>query len=190
MAQEYDILSWYASRYFLKDLASGEKYDGDHVPTTAGASDEITDVLTCNLGQLNKDIQGYRTLGGNGYEAKASLGNSQSDATIELVRAGQGDAYAGAVGSSTYTKLRHWQMTASAAGGSNSPKCIVEVIPRGNNVWEGTCYYCHPTNFNPGERNGDSGQTYSIDVSPFGPPIPLTVTYDSTTDTFSFVKAG
>lgn len=189
MAQDYELRSWIGTRYFLKALGSSAKYDGINVPGTVAEADEIKDVLDCDLGEKTKDIKGYRTLNGNGYESKACLGQSLSDANINLIRPGSGDVYDGTVGSSTYTKLRYWSDESDAQGGIGVPKCIVELINRGTG-WEGTCYYCHISKFNGGSKDTDSGMTYSVTVSPFGPPIPLTVTYDSTTDTFTLTKAG
>lgn len=185
MAVDYFVLSNFGIRYFIDDFTNT-----DTVPSSAGSAKEITSVLSCDIGGFSKDVKKYRALNSNGWESIASLGQSQDDATFDCVREGTGDPYTGSAGSSTYTKIKDWFMKATAQGGANSPKCIIEVIPRGSGQFEGTCYYCIPNNWKPGTKDTDSGQEYSFTVSPFGAPVPLAVSYDSGTDTFSFLKAA
>lgn len=189
MATEYFTLSNFGVRYFLKDYT-----DSDTVPAAAGPSDELDSVLSADIGSFSKDVKAYKPLNGNGWDIIASLGQSQDDASFDLVRTGTGDAYVGTAGSSTYTKLRKWFMDAAAQGGNNSPKCIVEVVPRGGSTpaYEGTCFYVVPKNWGPGAKDTDTGQEYSITVSPFGPPQPVTVTHTpaagSTPESWAFAK--
>ena len=189
MANEYFILSNFGVRYFLKDYT-----DSDTVPSPAGPSDEITSVLSCDLGGFSKEVKKYRTLNSNGWESIAPLGQSQDDATFELIREGEGDAYSSA-GTTTYSKLKTWCLN-NNAGGSASKKCIIEVVPRGMNgntpVYEGTCYVVIPSQWKPGTKDVETGQEYSITVSPFGPPIPVSVAYTpaegSTPESWAFTK--
>lgn len=183
MAQDYFVLSNFGIRLFLKDYTNSET-----VPSAAGVADEITSVLSYNLGSFTKENTKFRTLNSNGWESIAPLGNSSEDATFNCIREGIGDPYQGAAGTSTYTKIKDWFMKATQGAGVSSPKCIVECIPRGNGVYESTCYYVIPNNWNPGDRDTEKGQEYSFSVSPFGPQQPLVATYDSTTDSFTFAR--
>lgn len=189
MAAEYFILSNFGVKYFLKDFV-----DSDTVPASATAADEITSILSCDIGKLNKENTKYRTLGGNGWEAVATLGNTAEDGTFECVREGTGGVYDGTAGSTSYQKIKNWFMKATAGAGVESPKCIVEVIPRGNNTYEGTCYYVVPNNWGPGTKDTETGQEYSFSVTTFGPPCPVTVTHTpaagETPESWSFVKVN
>lgn len=186
MAQEYFALSNFGVRYFLETYT-----DSNTVP--ASGTNEIKDVIGCNLGGITKDVKKYKPLNGNGWSINSVLGQDQADATFEAIRTGTGDAYTGAAGTSTYTKLKDWVMKSTALGGETSPKCIIEVIPRGNNVFEGTCYYVTPAKWTPGKRDTETGQEYSFDVTPFGPPVPVTVTYTAavgeTPESWAFAKS-
>lgn len=181
MAQEYFVLSNFGVRYFMENYT-----DSNTVP--ASGTNELGYLLSCTLGTITKDTKKYKTLGGNGWDSIAVLGQSQDDATFEAIRAGTGDVYAGAAGDSTYTKVKDWFMKSTAQGGQASPKCIIEVLPRGDDTYEGTLYYVIPAKWGPGKRDTEIGQEYSFDVSPFGPPVPLTVTYDEENDSFEFEK--
>ena len=85
-------------------------------------------------------------------------------------------------------------MKSTAQGGQVSPKCIIEVVPRGDNTYEGTLYYVIPAKWGPGKKDTETGQEYSFDVSPFGPQVPLKVTYTPATgetpESWAFAKAG
>lgn len=185
MAQNYFVLSNFGIRIFMKDYV-----DSDTVPASAGAADEITSVLSYNLGSFTKENTKFRTLNSSGWESIAPLGNSAEDATFNCIREGIGDPYVGAAGNTTYQRIKDWFMKATQGAGVSSPKCIVECIPRGNGVYEASCYYVIPNNWNPGDRDTEKGQEYSFSVSQFGPQTPLVATYDSSTDTFSFTKAS
>lgn len=188
---DYFVLSNFGVRYFISEYV-----DSDTVPSTAG--DEITSVISCDLGKFSKDNKKYRTLNSNGWESVAPLGQASDDATFQCVREGTGDPYVGTVGTSTFNRIKKWFMDACKAGGSTSAKCIVEVVPRGESsgspIFEGTCYYCLPANWEPGTKDTETGQEYGFTVSPFGPQTPLTVTYTpaagSTPESFAFAKAG
>ena len=186
MAQEYFVLSNFGVRYFF------ESYTDSNTVPSAGTT-ELQDILSCNLGQMSKDTKRYKTLGGNGWDSIAPLGQGQDDATFEAIRGGTGDAYIGEEGTSTYTRIKDWFMKSTSQGGQVSPKCIIEVIPRGENTYEGTCYYVIPSKWTPGTKDTETGQEYSFDVSPFGPQVPLRVTYtpaqNETPESFSFTKA-
>ena len=186
MTYEYDVPSWFRTRMFLLPYV-----DSDTIPSSAGAADEITSIIDHDLGKFEKDYKEYRTLGGNGWQSMASLGQSQSQAQLNLIREGYGDVYVGTDGSTTYTRLRNWCMNSNRVGQSSS-RCIIEVIPRdaAGTLWEGTCYFVKPGPWDPGRRDTESGMEYNVSVRPFGPPIPLNVTYNSSTDTFSFTAAS
>lgn len=190
MAVEYFVLSNFGTRYFLSEYT-----DSDTVPSSAGPADEITSVLSSNIGVFTKENTKYRTLNGNGWESVAPLGNSSDDATFECLREGTGGVYQGVAGTETYTRLKDWFMKATAGAGKASPMCLIEVLPRGgtgNEQYEGTCYFVIPNQWSPGTKDTETGQEYSFTVTPFGPPIPLTVTYTPATgedpESFTFTK--
>lgn len=183
MEQEYFVLSNFGVRYFMENYT-----DSNTVP--ASGTNELTDIISCTLGAITKDTKRYKTLGGNGWDSIAPLGQGQDDATFEAIRGGTGDVYAGKAGDSTYTKVRDWFMKSTAQGGQVSPKCIIEVVPRGDNTYEGTAYYVIPAKWGPGKKDTETGQEYTFDVSPFGPQVPLKVTYDEENDSFEFEKVS
>lgn len=189
MAQDYFVLSNFGVRYFLKDYT-----DSNTIPASATAADEITSVISCDLGTFTKENTKYRTLNSNGWESIAPLGNSSEDATFECVREGTGNPYTGTPGTTSYQKIKDWFMKATAGAGVSSPKCIVEVVPRGNDSFEGTCYYVIPNQWTPGAKNTENGQEYSFSVSPFGPQTPLVVTHTpasgGTEESWGFSKAS
>lgn len=187
MAQnEYFLLSNFGVRYFKLDYT-----DSSTVPSSATASDEITGVISCNIGGFEKSNTKYRTLNGSGWESVAPLGQSTNDGEFSCVREGTGGVYTGSAGSTTYTRMKDWFMSAAKVGGKTAPACIIEVVPRGGSAdeeYEGTCYYSIPNAWTPGTKDTETGQEYSFSVSVFGPQVPLKVTYSGETDTFTFTK--
>lgn len=187
MAVEYFILSNFGTRYFLCDYT-----DSDSVPATAGPTDEITSVISADIGTFTKENTKYRTLNGNGWESIAPLGNSSEDGTFSCVREGTGGIYSGVGTGSTYAKIKNWFMEATKGAGVASPKCLVEVLPRGNNQFEGTCYYVVPNQWQPGTKDTETGQEYSFTVSLFGPQNIVGVTYTAasgdTPESWAFEK--
>lgn len=185
MAQEYFLLSNFGVRYFM-----GTFVDSETVPTDSSAMDEITSVISCNIGVFTKETAKYRTLNGSGWESVAPLGQSSEDGEFECIREGTGGVWTGKAGESTFSKVKNWFFEATKGGGSTASKVIVEVVPRGENQYEGTAYMCIPSKFDPATKDTESGQTYNFSVTPFGPQIPLTVTYSDTDDKFTFAKAS
>lgn len=189
MAQDYFVLSNFGVRYFMKEYV-----DSNSVPASAALADEITSVISCDLGKFSKENTKYRTLNSNGWESVAPLGNSSEDGTFECVREGKGGVYAGASGDTTYQKMKDWFMKATSGAGVASPKCIVEIIPRGDDTFEGTCYYVIPNQWAPGTRDTETGQEYSFSVTPFGPQTPVTVTHTpasgDTPESWAFAKVS
>lgn len=177
MAGDYFVLSNFGVRYFKLPYT-----DSSTVPGEATLDNELTGVLNCDFGKFAKENKKYRTLNGNGWESVAPLGNTAEDGTFECVREGTGDPYLGTAGDSTYTKVKDWFMKATEGAGVNAPACIVEVLPRGNNVYEGTLWYVVPNNWGPGSRDTESGQEYSFTVTPIGPQVPVKVTYVPATE--------
>lgn len=189
MAQEYFVLSNFGVRYFLKDYV-----DSDTIPASAATADEITSVISCDIGKFNKENTKYRTLGSNGWQLVAPLGNASDDGTFDCIREGTGGIYDGTAGTTTYQKIKDWFMKSTAGAGFASPKCIVEVLPRGNDTYEGTCYYVIPGNWGPGNKDTETGQEYSFSVTPFGPQTPVVVTHvpavGETPESWTFAKTG
>lgn len=187
MAQDYFVLSNFGVRYFMKDYV-----DSNTVPDSAKVEDEITSIISCDLGKFSKENTKYRTLNSNGWESVAPLGNSSEDGTFECVREGTGGVYAGASGNTTYQRMKDWFMKATSGAGVASPKCIVEIVPRGDDAFEGTCYYVIPNQWAPGTKDTETGQEYSFSVTPFGPQTPVTVTYTpasgETHESWAFAK--
>lgn len=182
MAEERFVLSNFGVRYFLETFV-----DSNTVP--AAGSVEIKDVLGCSLGSISKDTKTYKTLNSGGWDSVVALGQAQDDASFECIRGGNGDYFTGNSGGTTYTMIKDWFMKSTALGGIAAPKCVVEVLPRGNNVYEGVCYYVIPSKWTPGKRDTEAGQEYNFDIKPFGAPIPVIVTHNNETDVFTFVKA-
>jgi hypothetical protein len=182
---DYFVLSNFGVRYFLEDYV-----DSNTIPSSG--SNELEGVISCTLGEINKDVKKYKTLNGNGWDSIAPLGQSQGDGTFELIRMGTGDPFVGEASTSTYTKLKDWFMDSTAEGGSVSPKCIIEVLPRGNDTYEGICYYVIPAKWGAGKKDTETGQEYSFDVTPFGPQQPVVVTHTpaagSTPESWAFAK--
>ena len=182
----YFVLSNFGVRYFISDYTSVGA-----VPAVGKIENEIQDVLSCDIGAFTKETTKYRTLNSNGWESIASLGNTAEDATFECVRGGDGNVYDGDADSGdTYSKIKHWFLAATKSAGVSSPKCIVEIVPRGDNEYEGTCYYVVPNKWTPGTKDPEKGQEYSFTVSLFGPPTVLKVTHTpasgETAESFSF----
>lgn len=182
MSQEYLVLSNFGTRYFLEDYV-----DSTTIPATG--SNEVTEVISCNIGKITKDSKKYKTLNGGGWDSVALLGQSLDEATMECVRGGTGDAYVGEEGLTTYTKVRDWITKATANNQLSSAKVLIECIKRGDNVYEGTAYMVFPSKWDQGNKNSEDGQIYSFSVAPFGPPISLTVTHVVGTDIFSFTAS-
>lgn len=185
MAQDYFVLSNFGVRYFLLPFT-----DTATIPGSAAPTDEITGVLSTTIGQFSKENTKYRTLNGNGWESIAPLGNAAEDGSFECIREGTGNPYIGQAGTDTYTKLKNWFMTATANAGQASPMCIIEVLPRGGNAYEGTLFYVIPNEWTPGDRDTETGQEYSFSVSPFGPQVPVKVTHTPTTDSWTFAAVS
>ena len=193
---EYNVLSNFGVRYFLMDLQEGAAaaasavsgsilVTADNKLITAAQSlldtKEITDVLSCNPGTIDKDMKKFRTLNGDGWESAVALGQSISEGSMDLIRTGQGNAYTGLSGATaTYNRLRDWVLQSAAQGGAQAGKALVEVVPRGYSgatpVYEATVYRVVPTSFNPGEKNTSDGQEYGISFQTFGGPIAATPT--------------
>lgn len=182
---DYFVLSNFDTHYFLEDYT-----DSNTVP--AEGTTELDGLIGVNIGGLSKDTKTYKTLNGNGWDDVAALGQSQDEATFDAVREGDGNAYDGTSGSATYNRVKNWVLNSVTQGGTTSPKCIVEVIPRGENVYEGTCYYVIPSKFTPGKKDTEGAQEYSFEVKPFGPQVPLTVTHTAaageTPESWAFEK--
>lgn len=174
MAKNYFVLSNFDTHYFMTDFTNT-----DTIPDSVDATKELDGVLSADIGKFNKENTKYRTLNGNGWESIAVLGNTNQDGSFNMIREGTGDPYTGTAGTSTYTKLKDWFMKATASGGVASPKCIVEVLPRGGETYEGVVYYVVPNEWGPGTRDTETGQEYTFSVSVFGPSVPVTVAYDS-----------
>ena len=187
MATEYFILSNFGVRYFMKDYVDS---DPANMSGLSSGMDEITSVLSCDLGPFSKDVKKYRTLNGNGWESIAPLGQSSDDATFECVREGTGAPYVGADGVTTYQRIKNWFMNSTKNGGETTAKYIYEVIPRGNGSYEGTCYCVIPNKWTPGTKDTETGQEFQFTVSPFGPQTPCEVSYNSSNDTFTFAAQG
>lgn len=191
MAYEYFVLSNFGVRYFMTDYVNS-----DSIPATVGPENEITSVISCDLGKFTKDNKKYRTLNSNGWESIAPLGQSSDDATFQCVREGVGDAYTGAAGTTTFQKIKKWFMDATKVGGATAAKVITEIIPRGQSngspVYEATCYYVTAANWEPGTKDTETGQEYGFTVSPFGPQTPCTVEYTpaagTTPESFALTK--
>lgn len=175
---EYFVLSNYDTHLFLADYTDSA--------TIPASGTELTNVLPFTPPTVDKEVKKYRTLDGNGWESVAALGQTQGDMTLNFLRAGTGDPFTGAAGSTTYATLKNWVLNSVAQGGQTSPKCIILVRPRGT-AYEGVCYYVIPKSFADGEI-GENGQEFSATVTPFGPPVPVTVT--KTEGAWSFAKVS
>lgn len=186
MAGEYMVLSNFGVEYMLFPYT-----DSNTVPASGTDKDAIESVLSCDIGAFTKENTKYRTLNSNGWESVATLGNTAEDGSFECVREGTGGAYEGAEGTTSYTKIKDWFMKATEGAGKDSARCIIEVIPRGDDEYEGTCYYVMPNTWTPGTKDTETGQEYSFTVSPFGPQVPLVVTVEDVEGkkTYSFTKA-
>ena len=177
---EYFVLSNYDTHLFLA------KYTDSATIPSSGT--ELTGVLPFTPPTVDKEVRKYRTLDGNGWESVAALGQAQGDMTLNFLRTGTGDTYDGTAGSTTYSTLKNWVMNSVAQGGQTSPKCIILVRPRGT-AYEGVCYYVIPKSFADGEI-GENGQEFSVTVTPFGPPVPVTVTVTKGSGTWSFAAVS
>ncbi len=180
----YFGLSYYGVRYFM-----GNYVDSDTVPASSSATgvSELEGVIKTTLGKITKDETTLRTLNGDGWETVIPLGQGQDEGEFTMFRGGDGGVYDG-TGSTTHNKIKKWVLDSTKAGGATSPKCIVEVIPRGASAYEGTCYFVIPKAFSPDEKSTENAQQYSFTVKPFGPPIPLTVTENEGVFTFTKIS--
>lgn len=190
---DFSVLSNFGVRYFLMDFETGTTLKASTIEFAADGkslgvadqvllkTDEITDVLSCSVGEVAKDVKTFKTLNGDGWDSAVSLGQSLAEGQISLIRTGTGNPYTGGTNGETYNRLRKWMMSAAATGGSNAPKALVEIVPRGGSSYEGTIYRCVPTSFNPGEKNTSDGQEYGISVQPFGGPVAVVPTASNTT---------
>lgn len=174
--EKYMSLSNYGYHLFIENFESS-----DIVPSEG--TKEVKGILSVNIGGVSKDIQTYRTLDGEGYESIVSLGQALAEGSINCLRTGVNSVYTGEEGDSAYQYFRKWMDEATANGGVNAERAIVEVVPRGES-YEGTVYYCVPVNFQPGEKSTDGGQTFSLSVKPFGKSVPVKVSESDGTFTF------
>jgi len=177
----YLILSNFDTHLFLGD------YDPNNPTALATTVQELPNVLPFTPPELSKDVARYRTLDGDGWESIAPLGQSQSDMTLNFLRADVGNAYTGIVGSDNYSILRNWIDSSTALGGQASAKWIYFVRPRGT-MYEGVAFSCIGSNFADGE-SGENGQEFSVTATPFGPQVPLNVTRNPSTMGWTFSRA-
>lgn len=191
-----------AERFVLSDfgtiyLMTGYT-DSNTVPETLTNAAELDGVLSCSpVGAVTKSNATYKVLNGDGWDSIATLGNSQDDLTLECIRTGTAGVYDGTDGTSTYTRIKNWFMNATQNAGVQSPKCLIELLPRGGasgtaSEYEATLVYVVPNSWNPGDRNTDSGQEFSFTVTPFGPVVPLSVvkSVEGSVTTYTFTKVS
>lgn len=190
---EISVLSNFGVRYFLEDVST--IITSGHIATSAAtsAANEIKYVLSCNVGEINKDVKTFKTLNGNGWDSAVPLGQSISEGSMNLIRVGS-DIFNG-TDDDNYGKLKKWVLDATKAGGATAAKALVEIVPRGmtsgstpEEQYEATVYVVVPTKFNPGERNTDDGQEFDISFQPYGAPIPCTVTKGSSDGVFNLTE--
>lgn len=193
---DYSVLSNFGVRYFLEPMVAGSPddrvtTDNQNFKTNAKLKTEyeITDVLSCNVGEINKDVKTFKTLNGDGWDSAVPLGQNMSEGNMSLIRTGTG-AYSSS-GTATFDRLRKWMLESAQAGGSTAARCLVEVVPRGGTVYEATGYIVVPTKFNPGEKNTSDGQEYDISFQAYGAPIIATSVATSSTSGEAFtLNAG
>lgn len=174
---EYLLASWFGCRYFLFD------YTKDTVPEASTPESELIGLTSASLGSISNLVSTYRTLNSNGYVSVANAGKEHDDATLDFVRTDE----------STYNRIRTWVEETKPNSGNSNARILIEVVPKpmaGDGSYEGTMYTVMGKKLTPGPRNTDDGQTFSVTVTPFGPPVHLTVTYRQETDTFAFSKVG
>lgn len=177
------VPSWYGTRYYMFDYN-----ELGTIPETGTPANELTAITSSNIGNFSKENTTYRTLNGNGWESIAVLGNTIDDAEFSAIRVNP-KLYDGTEVGETYNKVKKWFMEATSSGGIASPKFIIEVVVsiKGNEeAVEATLYNVVPSQWNPGQRDTETGQEFSFTVKPFGAPVPLKATYSSETDTWTF----
>ena len=196
---DYSVISNYGVRYFLLTttdaLATGENALKTDLQLLT--SDELTDVLSANLGEISKDVKTFKTLNGGGWDSAVPLGQSVSEGSMNLIRVGEGN-YSSS-GTTSYDKLRKWVTDATSTGGSTSAKVLVEVVPRGTEansggtgthpIYDANAYLVTPTKFNPGERNTDNGQEFDISFQEYGAPMTSNA-YSTLAAGTAFTKSG
>ena len=196
---DYSVLSNFGVRYFLADVADVFSSGVLKSSVLLTAGEEITDVLSCDVGEISKEVKTFKTLNGDGWDSAVPLGQSVSEGNMSLIRTGTGQ-YSSS-GTTSYDRLRAWMESAAAAGGATAAKALVEVVPRGQDVnsgtgatgthtiFDATAYIVTPTRFNPGERNTSDGQEYSISFQPYGKPQTQKA-WDSLADGTKLTGAG
>lgn len=192
---DYSVLSNFGVRYFLMDYKEGTiAEDGKIVinnnalvGTSTDLIGEILDVLECNPGAISKDVKTFKTLNCDGWDSAVPLGQSIGEGSMSLIRTGTGNVFGVTASNDTFNKLKSWMMSATASGGVNAAKALVEVVPRGT-AYEATVYRCVPTNFDNGAKTTSDGQEYSISFQAFGKPIPAVATVDSSDNSVSIAN--
>lgn len=193
MARNYFALSNFGVRYFLETFT-----DSETVPATlTEGTNEFEGIISCTSFDLQKNVQKYKTLNGNGWESVVALGNQMSDLEFQAIRLGAGGVYDGSKGTTTYNLIKEWFLGATSGAGNASPMSLVEITPRGageDKVFEAMVFNVIPNAFNGGEKNTDDGQLFNFTLSTFGPPIPCTVEYTAATGdtqaTYKLTKIG
>lgn len=183
---DFTVLSNFGVRYFLMDFVESSTavsgkvaINGEELASSFQCTNELLDVLSCNPGAITKDIKRFKTLNGGGWDSAVSLGQSVGAGSLSLIRTGMGNVF-GATGSNdTFNTLKSWIYGATANGGSNAPKALIEIVPRGGTSYEATIYRCVPTEFNPGSRTTSDGQEYGIGFQTMGAPIKGVATLSS-----------
>lgn len=191
---DYSVLSNFGVRYFLMSTGDALGTDGKslkaNLQLTSG--DELTDVLSCNVGEISKEVKTFKTLNGDGWDSAVPLGQSVGEGNMSLIRVGEGQYNSS--GTTAYDKLRAWVTAATAAGGATAARVLVEVVPRGTEantgtgasgthpIYDATGYLVTPTRFNPGERNTSDGQEFDVSFQPYGAPM--------TSNAYSTIAAG
>lgn len=196
---DYSVLSNFGVRYFLLTPTAALATGGNALKTDLQLSsgNELTDILSANLGEISKDVKTFKTLNGGGWDSAVPLGQSISEGSMNLIRVGEGN-YSSS-GTSTYDRLRKWVSDATSTGGATSAMVIVEVVPRGTEansggtgthpIYDATGYLVTPTRFNPGERNTDNGQEFDISFQAYGAPMTSNA-YSTLAAGTAFTKSG
>ena len=196
---DYSVLSNFGVRYFLLDVADALATSGKALKADLqlATDNELTDVLSCNVGEISKEVKTFKTLNGDGWDSAVPLGQSVGEGSMSLIRVGEGQYSAS--GTSAYDKLRKWVTDATAAGGATAAKVLVEVVPRGSEansggtgthpIYDSTGYLVVPTRFNPGERNTSDGQEFDVSFQPYGAPMTSNA-YSTLAAGTAFTKSG
>lgn len=198
---DYSVLSNFGVRYFLLTTTNALATGGNALKSDLQllSSNELTDVLSANLGEISKDVKTFKTLNGGGWDSAVPLGQSVGEGSMNLIRVGEGN-YSSS-GTTSYDRLRKWVSDATSTGGSTSAMVIVEVVPRGTEantgsgatgshpIYDATGYLVTPTRFNPGERNTDNGQEFDISFQAYGAPMTSNA-YSTLAAGTAFTKSG